>query len=229
MLDEAPLLTVKRAIDRPDAELVRGFADLPTAMITDAMGCAGGMDFRIGPLPGLPEHFVGVAVTCDCGPGDNLAAGAASTLVQRGDVLVATTGGFAGTGVVGDLMIGMLKNRGAAAFVTDGVVRDLADLRRIGLPVFAQGVIPTSVHRSGPGSVGLPIVCGGIAVSSGDILVGDPDGVAVVPRAMAASVLERARAVREQERGVAAKVEAGLDAPGAGVDAMASGRVRFVD
>lgn len=229
MLDEAPLLTVRRTIPRPPPDLVRSFVGLQTAAISDAMGCAGGMDYRIGPLPGLPESFVGVAVTCDCGPGDNLAAAAASTLVETGDVLVAATGGFTGTGVVGDIMIGMLRNRGAAAFVTDGVVRDLADLRRIGLPVFAMGVVPTSVHRSGPGTVGLPIVCGGIAVSAGDILVGDPDGVVVVPRAIAASILEGTRAVRHQERSVVAQVQAGLDAPPAGTDVMRSGRVRFVD
>jgi 4-hydroxy-4-methyl-2-oxoglutarate aldolase len=229
MIDEAPLLTVKRTFARPAAELVRGFVGLQTAAISDAMGCTGGMDYRIGPLPGLPETFVGSAVTCECGPGDNLAAAAASTLVQAGDVLVAATGGFTGTGVIGDIMIAMLKNRGAAAFVTDGVVRDLADLRRIGLPVFAKGVIPTSVHRSGPGTVGLPVVCGGIAVSAGDILIGDPDGVVVVPQAIAASVLERTRAIRDQERGVVAKVQAGLDAPPAGTEAMAGSRVLFVD
>lgn len=229
MLDEAPLLTVRKSIPRPAVDLVRSFLGLQTAAISDAMGCVGGMDYRIGPLPGLPESFVGVAVTCDCGPGDNLAAAAASTLVQPGDVLVAATGGFTGTGVIGDIMVGMLKNRGAAAFVTDGVVRDLADLRRIGLPVFAMGVIPTSVHRSGPGTVGLPIVCGGIAVSSGDILVGDPDGVVVVPQAIAASVLERSHAVRKQERGIVEKVKAGLDAPPAGTAAMSGGRVLFVD
>lgn len=229
MIDEAPLLTVKRTIGRPDVALVHEFAGLSPAMISDAMGCVGGLDYRIAPLPGVPETFAGTAVTCDCGPGDNLAVAAAITLVEPGDVVVAATGGFTGTGVIGDIMIGILKNRGGAAFVTDGVVRDLADLRRIALPVFAKGAIPTSVHRSGPGTVGLPIVCGGIAVSSGDIVVGDPDGVVVVPRAIAASVLERTLAIREQERALVMKVASGLDAPAAGTEAMAGERVRFVD
>lgn len=229
MIDEAPLLTVRKAFARPPADLVQGFEGLSGAIVSDAMGCVGGMDHRIGPLSGLPETFVGVALTCDCGPGDNLAAAAASTIVEPGDVVVAATGGFTGTGVIGDIMIGILKNRGAAAFVTDGVVRDLADLRRIGLPVFAQGVIPQSVHRSGPGTVGLPVVCGGVAVSPGDILVGDPDGVVVVPREIAPSVLERARAIRDQEAGLVETVRGGLREPGAGAAAMAGGRVVFVD
>jgi 4-hydroxy-4-methyl-2-oxoglutarate aldolase len=114
------------------------------------MDGAGALDFRIKPVPGLPEAFVGVALTCHCGPGDNLGVAGAAALAKAGDVVMAATDGFTGTAVVGDLIVGMMKNRGVAAFVTDGVVRDLADLRRIGLPCFAVGVTPNSVHRSGP-------------------------------------------------------------------------------
>ena len=229
MIDEAPLLTVRRTFPRPAAELVAAFVGMPLANICDAMGGSGAMDYRIGALPGLPETFVGVAFTCDNGPGDNLAASAAAALAQAGDVIVAATDGFTGTGLVGDLMVGSMQNRGIVALVTDGVVRDLADLRKIGLPIFAKGVTPNSVHRSGPGTVGLPVVCGGVAVSPGDIVLGDPDGVVVIPQAKAAAVLERLKIVREQEAGVLAKVKAGLDAPGGGTAVLASGRVRFVD
>lgn len=229
MIDEAPLLTVRKNFARPVADLVAGYAGMPLANVCDAMGGSGAMDYRIGPLPGLPETFVGVALTCECGPGDNLAASAAAALAQPGDVIVAAADGFTGTGIVGDLMVGMMKNRGVAAFVTDGVVRDLADLRRIGLPVFAKGVTPNSVHRSGPGTVGLPIVCGGVAVSPGDIVLGDPDGVVVVPQGRAADILARLQTIREQEASVLAQVKAGLDAPGAGTAVLAGGRVRFLD
>lgn len=229
MIEEAPLLTARKTFPRPAAELVAGFRDVPLAFICDAMDGSGAMDYRISALPGLPEKFVGVALPCDCGPGDNLAAGAAAALAQPGDVIVAAANGFTGTGIIGDLMAGMMKNRGVAAFVTDGVVRDLADLRRIGLPVFARGVTPNSVHRSGPGTVGLPIVCGGAAIAAGDIIMGDADGVVVVPQARASEVLARLKLVREQEAGVLAKVKAGLDAPPAGVELLAGGRVRFVD
>ncbi len=229
MIDEAPLLTVRREFTRPAAEIVAGFRDVPLANVCDAMGGAGAMSYRVGPLPGLPERFVGVALTCDNGPGDNLAASAATALAEAGDVIVAATDGFTKTAVVGDLMVGMMKNRGVVAFVTDGVVRDLADLRRIALPVFAQGATPNSVHRSGPGTVGLPVVCGGIAVRSGDIVLGDPDGVVVVPQAEAAEVLGRLKAVRAQEAGVLAEVQAGLAAPRVATELLAGGRVKFVD
>ncbi|WP_439498443.1 RraA family protein [Bosea sp. (in: a-proteobacteria)] len=229
MIEEAPLLTVRKTFPRPATDLVAGFKGIPLAFVCDAMDGSGALDYRINALPGLPETFVGVALTCDCGPGDNLAAGAAAALAQPGDVIVTAANGFTGTGIIGDLMAGMMKNRGVAAFVTDGVVRDLADLRKIGLPVFARGVTPNSVHRSGPGTVGLPIVCGGIAITSGDIIMGDADGVVVVPQARAAEVLARLKLVREQEAGVLAKVKAGLDAPPAAVELLAGGRVRFVD
>jgi 4-hydroxy-4-methyl-2-oxoglutarate aldolase len=229
VIEDAPLLTVKRNIARPPADLVARFAGIPLAFICDAMDGAGALDYRIKPVPGLPETFLGVALTCHCGPGDNLAAAGASAMAQAGDVIMAATDGFTATAVVGDLMVGMMKNRGVQAFVTDGVVRDLADLRRIGLPIFAQGVTPNSVHKSGPGTAGLPIVIGGVAVASGDIVIGEADGVVVVPQARAAAVLERISAIKAQEMGLLAKVAAGLDAPPFGKALFETGRVRFVD
>lgn len=229
MIDEAPLLTIKRNFSRPAAEVVARFKGVPLAFICDAMDGAGALDYRIKPVPGAPETFVGVALTCYCGPGDNLAVAGASVLAQAGDVVMAATDGFTGTAVVGDLLVGMMKNRGVAALVTDGVVRDLADLRRIALPVFAVGVTPNSVHRSGPGTVAFPITIGGTAVSSGDIVIGDCDGVVVVPQDRAADVLRRLDAVRANEAGLLAKVEAGLDAPPFGTELLASDRVRYLD
>ena len=91
------------------------------------------------------------------------------------------------------------RNRGAAAFVTDGLVRDLDDLESVGLPTFAMGVTPNSPQRRGPGSVGLPIVCGGVAVASGDIVVGDRDGVVVVPRARIDETLKNLERVKAME------------------------------
>ena len=102
---------------------------------------------------------------------------------KAGDVLVVATGGYVGAAVTGDLLMYVARNRGVAGFVTDGLVRDLEDLETVGLPVFALGVTPNSPQRRGPGSVGLPIVCGGVTVASGDVVVGDRDGVVVVPRA----------------------------------------------
>jgi regulator of RNase E activity RraA len=125
-------------------------------------------------------------------------------------VLVAATGGFVHAAVTGDLLLGVARNRGVVGFVTDGVVRDLADLEALGLPVYAMGVTPNSPGRRGPGTVGLPIVCGGSAVAAGDVVVGDRDGVVVVPRARLAETLANLKQVKAAEAAMLERVRAGL-------------------
>ena len=129
------------------------------------MNGTGALDWRIKRLVGGP--LVGVALTCDCGPLDNLAFMAALAESRPGDVLVVATRGYTGAAVTGDLLMYVARNRGVAGFVTDGLVRDLDDLETVGVPTFAMGVTPNSPQRRGPGSVGLPIVCGGVSIASG--------------------------------------------------------------
>jgi 4-hydroxy-4-methyl-2-oxoglutarate aldolase len=121
--------------------------------------------------------------------------------------------------VTGDLLLGVARNRGVAGFVTDGCVRDLADLEALSLPVFAAGITPNSPGRRGPGTVGLPIVCGGVAVASGDLVVGDRDGVVIVPRARIAATAARLTQVRAAEAALSARVRAGLSDLGPAVGA----------
>jgi 4-hydroxy-4-methyl-2-oxoglutarate aldolase len=208
MIEEPPPLVFAPELDRPPAEVVERFRGAPTSFVVDAMGGTGALDWRIKPLVG--RSLVGVALTCDCGPLDNLAFMAALADCRPGDVLVVATGGHAGAAVTGDLLLGVAKNRGAAGFVTDGLVRDLDDLEAVGLPVYAMGVSPNSPQRRGPGTVGLPVVCGGVSVASGDIVVGDRDGVVVVPRALIAPTLESLGRVKAFEAATLERVKAGL-------------------
>ena len=106
--------------------------------------------------------MIGVAVTCNCGPADNLALFAALETAGPGDILVAATDACMSTSVTGDLLLGMARNRGVTALVTDGVVRDLVGILGVGLPVYCAGLSPNSPARNGPGSVGLPVVLGGV-------------------------------------------------------------------
>jgi 4-hydroxy-4-methyl-2-oxoglutarate aldolase len=207
MIEEPPPLVFAPEAERPPAELIERFR-APTSFIVDAMGGTGALDWRIKPLVG--HSLIGVALTCDCGPVDNLAFMAALAQCRPGDVLVVATGGYTGTAVTGDLLIGVAKNRGAAGFVTDGLVRDLKDLETIGLPVYAKGVTPNSPQRRGPGSVGLPVVCGGVLVASGDVVVGDRDGVAVIPRARIAATLDSLEQVKAMEAATLERVRGGL-------------------
>jgi 4-hydroxy-4-methyl-2-oxoglutarate aldolase len=208
MIEEPPPLVFAPAVERPPAELVEGFRGAPTSFIVDAMGGSGALDWRIRPIVG--HSVLGVALTCDCGANDNLALIAASAESQPGDVLVAATGGFVHAAVTGDLLLGVARNRGVVGFVTDGVVRDLADLEALDLPVYAMGVTPNSPGRRGPGTVGLPIVCGGSAVAAGDVVVGDRDGVVVVPRARLAETLANLKQVKAAEAAMLERVRAGL-------------------
>jgi 4-hydroxy-4-methyl-2-oxoglutarate aldolase len=228
MIEEPPLLEMAREIRRPSPDVVERFRSTPTSFITDAMGGSGAMDWRIKPI-GAVFPMVGVALTCDCGPADNLALGAAIAQCQPGDVLVAAAGGYTGTAVVGDLLLGIARNRGAAGLVTDGLVRDLDDIAQLGFACFAMGATPNSPHRNGPGTVGRPVMCGGAQVSSGDIIVGDRDGVVVVPQRRIDEVLVNLVGVREAEAALLAKVRGGVKEVGFVSAIISGGRVRHIE
>jgi len=205
-------LTIKRNFSRAARDLVNRFSSLPTGNVCDAQGRVGALDYRIKPV-GETSQFCGTALTVDSGPRDNLAAWAALDTAKPGDIILIATGGHLQSSVVGDLYVGMAKNAGVAGIVTDGVVRDLAGINAVGIPVFARGICPNSPWKNGPGSVGLPIVIGGTAVNAGDIVVGDRDGVVIVDRHKAAAVAEGLKAVLEKEKNMEAAVKAGLTVP----------------
>ena len=229
MIEDPPLLQIRRNFPRPDAALLQRFANVPTGHLVDAMDGRGALDYRVKPIDPSRAGFVGSAVTCLCAPGDNLAIVAALAVLQQSDVIVAATDSHATLAVVGRRVSGMARNRGAVAVVTDGLARDSAGIRQNGVPVFCAGVTPNSATASGPGTVGQPVVVGGVAVQSGDIIVGDIDGVAVVPLARAHDVLQRLEAVRAREADLAQKLAAGLGVPRRVTELLASPRVKFLD
>jgi 4-hydroxy-4-methyl-2-oxoglutarate aldolase len=208
MIEAQAPLTFGPEIESLADELLAAFRGTPTGFVVDALGGRGALDYRIKPLVGVA--VLGVALTCDCGPSDNLALIAAVGRSRPGDVIVAATGGYTGAAVTGDLLLGVAKNRGVAGFVTDGLVRDLGDLEALGLPAFAAGLTPNSPGRRGPGTVGLPIVCGGRTIATGDLVIGDRDGVVTVPRARIVETIARLVQVRAAEAALSAKVRAGL-------------------
>ncbi len=212
MIEDAPLLQVRRNFTRPSRAQVEAFHGLQTGFVVDAMNGRGAMDGQIKPIAGSGA-FCGVALPCHAGPADNLAVFGALSIAQPGDVIVCGADSFAETAVTGDLLLGMMKNRGVVAFVTDGFVRDIQGIRSVGLPCYGAGVTPNSPARNGPGTVGLPVVAGGVAVSAGDIVLGDEDGVVIVPAAMIVKTIERLPTVRAAEADLDAKVKAGLEVP----------------
>lgn len=209
MLDDPPLLTIHRGHRRPDRALVERFRGAQTSHLVDAMEGRGAMDWQIKPVDPANAAFVGPALTAFAYPADVVAVLGALGEAEAGDVIVVANDGYRGTAVIGDLVAGMMKNRGVAGFVSDGLGRDRAGIVAAGMPLFVAGIVPTSPANNGPGVVGAPIVCGGVAVRSGDIIVGDADGVVVVPQERAAQVLADLERVRAAEARAVAAVEAG--------------------
>jgi regulator of RNase E activity RraA len=168
----------------------------------------GAMDYRIKPLdPGY--HLSGPALTVRTRPGDNLMIWKAIDIAKPGDVLVIGAYGFTTTGCMGDLVVTVAKAKGVAGIVCDGLCRDTAGIRATELPTFVMGSVPSSPGKDGPGEIGGPISCGGVAVHSGDIIVGDEDGVVVVPQADAPAVVERLKQIEENEERRLAEIQAG--------------------
>jgi 4-hydroxy-4-methyl-2-oxoglutarate aldolase len=213
MIADPPVLTIRRKFDRVEPQDVAKFLGAQTVHVVDAMDGHGALDYRIKPLDPVSASFAGPALTCHAGADDNLALLAAFAMAEPGDVIVATTDGFTGSAVVGDLFARYACNSGVIAIVTDGLARDTAGIIDTGLPVFVGGVTPGSSARSGPGTVGLPIVIGRISVSAGDLIVGDRDGVVVVPRSEVDAVTVRLDEVRSAESNFEADAAKGLRVP----------------
>jgi 4-hydroxy-4-methyl-2-oxoglutarate aldolase len=228
MIQDPPLLTVLRDWQRPAEALLAPLAGAQTGHVVDAMDGGGAMIAAIKPVDPARARFVGVALPCQTGPGDNLAVMAALALSKPGDVIVASAEAFAGSAIMGDNVAWMARNAGVVALVTDGVVRDAEGIRGIGLPMFAAGITPNSCARSGPGRVGLPVVCGGVAVSAGDVLVGDADGVVVIPQSMLPAVVARLAEVRAAETALQARIGSGLTHLEPVAALLRSERVRYV-
>lgn len=228
MIKDPPLLRIRRGFTRPTEALLAGFAGIPTGYLVDAMNGSGCLDYRIKPLVQRKTVMVGTAVTCQAGPSDNLALFGAVHAARKGDVLVAATDAYMGAAITGDLLLGMARNRGVAGLVTDGLVRDLVGILDVDIPVYCAGLTANSPARNGPGTVGLPIVLGGVRVDSGDIVVGDRDGVVIVPLAEATNVLGRLGGIKAAEASLEAKVKAGLEIPDFIQAIMKSGRVEEI-
>lgn len=193
---------------RPDPSIVEGFRGAATGNVGDALGRSAAMDHTVKPIaPGM--GFCGVAFTVKARPVDNLVIWKAIELAQPGDVLVIATGAYLGHATWGDLTSRAAAARGLAAMVTDGAVRDLSGMVEAGLPVFAAAVTPNSPQKDGPGELNVPVACGGQVVAPGDILVGDEDGVVVVPRSDAERALAELRRIESYEHDLLAAINRG--------------------
>ena len=222
-----PSVTIHQTIARPADDIVKKFL-VPTGYIADVQGRRGALDGGIKPLFDF-SAFAGPAVTVKTVPDDNLAVFAAMGAVQAGDVLVIATDNWTGSAVLGDLVAAMFKNIGIAGVVTDGAVRDLSGISQVGLPVYARGLSANSSQKNGPGTIGAPISIGGAIVHSGDIIVGDRDGIAVLSREKIPAALEGINAVRKREHAIEERIAAGMTMPDWVKEFLAGDRVKIIE
>ena len=173
-------------------------AQIPTANIGDAVDRLGLTDGAIVPVwPGA--RLAGPAFTCWTRSGDNLPIHQAVEVAAPGDIIVVNGAADETRALIGELLALKAKARGIAGFVIDGAVRDADGLREYGMPVFARAITPAGPYKNGPGRLQVPVAIGGVAVTPGDFIFGDADGVAVVPAADAEEVAAKAEAVQARE------------------------------
>lgn len=194
-------------VARPPADLVESFQGKASSNLADAMGRFHFMDPGIVNRTGLP--LCGVAVTVNSRPGDNLMVHRALEVAGPGDIVVVSTNGNTTSAVFGELMAHTAVGVGLGGIVVDGAIRDVDGLRALELPAFSRAVTPGGGDKDGPGEINVPVSCGNTVVMPGDIVVGDEDGVAVVPRMEAAEVLDRVRALEERERNRITEIKSG--------------------
>jgi len=174
------------------------FLEAPTGNICDANGGRGVMDAGIHPLD-RHMQMAGRALTVACAAGDNLTIHKAVVLAQPGDVLVINCGGYLNAGVFGEMLALSCMAKGIAGVVIDGSCRDVNDLIELGFPTFVRGVNPRGTIKDTCGAVGGEVLCGGVTVRSGDVVVGDCDGVVVIPQEEAEEILDKALAKKKRE------------------------------
>lgn len=199
----------------PDPDLVEAFRTIPTTIVSDCLGRhtgAVGLEVFHGDTSLV---LCGAALTVRVRPGDNLMLHKALTLARPGDVLVVDGSGDVSHALAGGLMRLAALARGVAGLVIDGAIRDVRDWAEGELPVFARGHSYRGPTKDGPGEINVPVACAGLAVSPGDLVLGDADGVVAVPAGRLEELLERARAKQadeeEQERHhLASRVDASL-------------------
>jgi len=178
-----PGFRIRNDIERPSPETVAAFRAFDTPDVSDLLNRLYTMSTRIQLLSDPAHKLVGPAITVKVYPGDNLMVHKALDVAQPGDVVVVDSSSSMMTAVLGDLVSMKARHRGVAGFVVDGLIRDLPGIRAMGdFPVFAAGVTPIGPLHRGPGEINHDASVGGVVVHAGDIIVGDLNGVVVVPR-----------------------------------------------
>lgn len=191
-------------------ELIAEIGKFSTATLHEAMGKTGNLPSGIKPIS--PKMKVcGTAYTVKTMPCDNMLLHRAYAYAQAGDVLVVNCSNFYEAGYWGDLMSLGAKTKGIAGLVIDGCVRDAADIEAMNFPVFSRGLCIKGTGNHGEGILNQPIIMGEYIVNPGDIIVGDRDGVVVIPQGLVAETIEKAHNRELKEERVRIELRKGFN------------------
>ena len=193
----------------PDKSLVEAFKGIPAANIEDCMNRIYGINPEIRLMSKPSKAMVGVALTVKTRPGDNLMIHQALEMAGPGDIVIVSNEGERNRALIGEVMAQYAQcTRKISGLVFDGAIRDIDEISKMEMPIYATGFTPSGPFKEGPGEINVPIAIGGISIMPGDIIVGDGDGITVIPKSDAEAVLAEALIVCEKD---SAKVKAAKD------------------
>ncbi|MFF2447988.1 RraA family protein [Neobacillus sp. NPDC058068] len=191
--------------------ILKQLINIPTTCISDVMDGLNNMHPSIKPLK-EEYKFTGRALTVKIPVGDNLAVLRAIRKAKPGDIIVIDAKGDQYRAIAGDFIVGMAQTLGVGAIVVDGVIRDIVGIKKLNFPVFSKGTSVAASGKAGLGEINVPISCGGTSVNPGDIIVGDADGVVVIPQSEEQDILKKSldkmRKDEIREEAVSGNVEA---------------------
>lgn len=184
----------------PEKDIVKAFEGIPAACIADCMERSCALDPSIHLMSKPEKTMVGVALTVKSRAGDNLLVHKALKMAEEGDVIIVSNdGGDRRRAIIGENMASTGVAKNIAGIVFDGPIRDIDGISKLALPIYATGTTPGGPYKDGPGEINVPISCGGISINPGDVIIGDCDGIIVIPKEDASSLIEAARKKMEAD------------------------------